>query len=57
MPKDTDKIKELASETDKNAKRRGYEPLEVKLKKGDSVEIELNINSDKLLYNCKKTVI
>lgn len=57
LPKDTDKIKELASETDKNAERRGYEPLEVKLKKGDSVEIELNINSDKLLYNCKKTVI
>jgi len=56
LPEETEKVKGLATEADKNAERRGYEPLEVKLKDGDSVEIELNINGDTLLYNERKTV-
>jgi len=56
LPEETEKVKGLATEADRKAERRGYEPLEVKLKKGDSVEIELNINGDKLLYNNRKTV-
>ena len=57
LPKETEKVKSLASEADKNAERRGYEPLEVPLMKGDNVEIELNVNGDSLLYNCRKSVI
>lgn len=57
LPEETEKVKALASEADKNAERRGYEPLEVSLKKGDNVEIELNVNGDSLLYNCRKSVI
>ena len=57
LPEETEKVKSLASEADKNAERRGYEPLEVPLKKGDNVEIELNVNGDSLLYNCRKLVV
>ena len=57
LPEETEKVKSLASEADKNAERRGYEPLEVPLKKGDNVEIELNVNGDSLLYNCCKSVV
>lgn len=57
LPEETEKVKSLASEADKSAERRGYEPLEVPLKKGDNVEIELNVNGDSLLYNCRKSVI
>lgn len=57
LPEETEKVKSLASEADKNAERRGYEPLEVPLKKGDNVEIELNVNGDSLLYNCRKSVV
>lgn len=56
LPEETDEVKEFANEADKNAERRGYEPLEVKLKKNDSVEIELNIDGDSLHYNSRKTV-
>lgn len=57
LPEETEKVKELASEADKNAERRGYEPLEVPLRKGDNVEIELNVNGEGLLYNCRKSVV
>ncbi len=57
LPEETEKVKALASEADKRAERRGYEPLEVPLKKGDNVEIELNVNGDSLLYNCRKSVV
>ena len=57
LPEETETVKSLASEADKNAERRGYEPLEVPLKKGDNVEIELNVNGDSLLYNCRKSVV
>lgn len=57
LPEETEAVKSLASEADKNAERRGYEPLEVPLKKGDNVEIELNVNGDSLLYNCRKSVV
>ncbi|MCQ2296230.1 MAG: TIR domain-containing protein [Bacteroidales bacterium] len=57
LPEETVTVKSLASEADKNAERKGYEPLEVPLKKGDNVEIELNVNGDNLLYNCRKSVV
>lgn len=56
LQEETEKVKELATEADKNAERRGYEPLEIKLKKGDNVEIELSINGNTLLYNSRKSV-
>ena len=57
LPKETEKVKSLASEADKNAERRGYVPLEVPIKKGDNVDIELNVNGESLLYNCRKSVV
>ena len=57
LPEETETVKALASEADKSAERRGYEPLEVPLKRGDNVEIELNVNGDSLLYNCRKSVV
>lgn len=51
---ETNMVKSLAIESDKNAERKGFEPLEVKLKTGDKVEIELNIHGVTLLYNCRK---
>lgn len=56
LQEEAEHVKELATEADKNAERRGYEPLEVKLRKGDNVEIELNINGNTLLYNSRKSV-
>ena len=54
---ETDKVKELANEADKYAERRGYEPLEVKLKNGDTIEIDLNVNGDTLCYSNRKKVV
>jgi len=57
LEEETEKVSVLASEADKKAERRGYEPLEVKLKNGDEVNIEINIHGDTLLYNCRKSVV
>ncbi len=54
---ETDKIKALAQETDKDAKRRDYIPLQCKLKKGDKVDVLLNIYGDTLLMSDKKSVV
>ena len=37
---ETEKVKTLAQESDKNAKRRDYIPLQCKLKKGDKVDVQ-----------------
>lgn len=54
---ETEKVKALATEADRNAERRDYIPLQTKLKKGDKVDVVLNINGDTLLYDCSKSII
>lgn len=57
LPEESEQVKKLAFEGDKNTERRAYEPLEVKLKKGDKVDIELCINGHNLLYNDRKSLV
>ncbi len=54
---ETEKVKALAQDSDKNAERRDYIPLQYKLKKGDWVEVQLNIYGETLLMSDKKSVI
>lgn len=54
---ETEKVKALAKESDKNAERRDYIPLQCKLKKGDKVDVLLNIYGETLLMSDKKSVV
>ena len=54
---ETEKVKTLAQESDKNAKRRDNIPLQCKLKKGDKVDVQLNIYGETLLTSDKKSVV
>lgn len=54
---ETETVKSLAQESDKNAERRDYIPLGCKLKKGDKVDIQLNIYGETLLMSDKKRVV
>lgn len=52
-----EKVKALAQESDKNAERRDYIPLQCKLKKGDKVDVQLNIYGETLQMSDKKSVV
>ena len=54
---ETEKVKKLAQESDKNAERRDYFPLQCKLKKGDKVDVLLNIYGETLLVSKRSYVI
>ncbi len=54
---ESDKVTLLASEADRNAQRRGYEPLKCKLKQGEQIDIELKIFGEQLLKQERRTVI
>lgn len=54
---ETEKVKSLAQESDKRAERRDYIPLQCKLKKGDKVDVLLNIYGETLLMSDKKSVV
>lgn len=54
---ETEKVKDFASGSDKNAERRDYIPLQCKLKKGDKVDVLLNIYGETLLMSDKKSVV
>ena len=54
---ETEKVKTLAQESDKNAERRDYIPLQCKLKKCDKVGVLLNLYGESLLMSDKKTVV
>lgn len=54
---ETEKVKTLAQESDKDAERRDYIPLQCKLKKGDKVDVQLNIYGESLLMSDKKCVV
>lgn len=55
--KETNEVKLLAGEADPKAERRGYRSLACSLKKGDHVDIMLNIFGEDLLYTEKKRII
>lgn len=54
---ETEKVKALAQESDRNAERRDNIPLQCKLKKGDKVDVLLNIYGETLLLSDKKNVV
>ena len=54
---EAEKVKSLAQESDKNAERRDYIPLSLKLKKGDKVDIEFNVYGESCLMSERKSII
>ena len=54
---ETEKVKAMAVESDKNAERRDFIPLHCKLKKGDKVDVLLNIYGETLLKSNKNSVV
>lgn len=54
---ETEKVKILAKESQKGVERRDYIPLQCKLKKGDKVDVHLNIYGETLLMSDKKSVV
>lgn len=54
---ESEKVSLLSVESDKNAERRDYIPLKYKIKRGDKVEILLNIYGETLLKSEKGCVI
>lgn len=54
---ETEKVKSFAQESDKNAERRDYIPLQCKLKKGDKVDVLLNIYGETQLMSKRSYVI
>ena len=57
LSEETEKVKSLAQESDKNTERRDYIPLQCKLKKGDKVDVVLNIYGETLLMSDKKSIV
>ena len=57
LQEETEMVKLFAQESDKNAKRRDYIPLQCKLKKGDKVDVLLNIYGETLLMSDKKNLV
>lgn len=53
----SEKVKSLAKESDKNAERRDYIPLSLKLKKGDKVDVEFNVYGENRLASERKSII
>ena len=54
---ETESVKNLAKESQKNAERRDYIPLQCKLKIGDEVDVLLNIYGKTLLKSERRTVV
>lgn len=54
---ESEKVKSLAKESDKNAERRDYIPLSLKLKKGDKVNVEFNVYGATRLVSERKSII
>ena len=54
---ESEKVKSLAKESDKNAERRDYIPLSLKLKKGDKVDVEFNVYGATRLTSDRKSIV
>ena len=50
-------VKSLAQESDKNAERRDYIPLSLKLKKSDKVDVEFNVYGATRLTSDRKSIV
>lgn len=57
LEKEIETVKSLAKESDKNAERRDYMPLSLKLRKGDKVDVEFSIYGETRLKSERKSVI
>lgn len=57
LQEEAEKMHALAQEADKDAERRDYLPLRMRLKHGDEVDIELTFWGAKQLHHEKKTVV
>ena len=57
LREETEKVISLAQEAQRNAERRDYIPLQCKLKRGDKVDISLNIYGETLLQSDKKSIV
>ena len=57
LSEETETVKALAKESDKNAERRDYIPLSLKLRKGDKVDIEFNVYGKTRLMSERKSII
>ncbi len=54
---ESEKVKSLAQESDKNAERRDYIPLSLKLRKGDKIDVEFNVYGEtRLASECKSII-
>jgi len=53
----SEKVKSFAQESDKNAERRDYIPLSLKLKKGDKVDVEFDVYGETRLASERKSII
>lgn len=54
---ESEKIKSLAKESDKDAERRDYIPLSLKLMRGDKVDVEFNVYGETRMMSERKSVI
>lgn len=54
---ESEKVKSLAKESDKNAERRDYIPLSLKLRKGDKVDVEFNVYGETRLTSVRKSIV
>ena len=54
---ESEKVKSFAQESDKNAERRDYIPLSLKLKKGDKVDVEFNVYGETRLASDRKLIV
>ena len=54
---ESEKVKSFAQESNKNAERRDYIPLSLKLKKGDKVDVEFNVYGESRLMSERKSII
>lgn len=54
---ESEKVKSFAQESDKNAERRDYIPLSLKLKNGDKVDVEFNVYGETRLASERKSII
>ncbi len=54
---ESEKVKSLAKETDNDAERKDYIPLQCNLKKGDKVDVQFSIYGESLLMSDKRSVV
>lgn len=57
LSEESTKVQSLARAADRNAQRRGYVALSLKLKKGDKLDVEFNIYGAKRLMTERKSVV